>query len=228
MLELVKMVPGNYARISKCLVRVLFTLLWVYGLSSCGIFGSGTYKKVSCDFDYSIREEDKILNTSLYQSYTEKESDTLLIRVVVWKEKQSTINSNIRPEKYIVYISNKKTKIESTLSYDSQGRICQADFQYSKAFVGPRYYFDEHGNITDSIDTDAGYTICWAQAMAIGKAHAGHKMHKTEPNLILDKGNEGTYEWHFLYDDKKKRTKELVIDAKTGKVIKEYKVRVIV
>ncbi|KGN73273.1 hypothetical protein HQ40_09785 [Porphyromonas gulae] len=220
---------GDYARISKCLVRALFTLLWVYSLSSCGIWGSGTYKKVSCDFDYSIREEDKILDTSLYQSYTEKESDTLLIRVVVWEEKQSTINSNIRPEKYIVYISNKKTKIERTLSYDSQGRICQVDFQYSEAHIGPRYAFDEHGNITDSIDTDAGYTICWAQAMAIGKAHAGHKMHKTEPNLVLGKEKQnGRHYWNFFYDDKQRKIKRLLIDAKTGKVVKEYKVEIII
>ncbi|KGN74298.1 hypothetical protein HQ47_04350 [Porphyromonas macacae] len=214
---------------TNVLVRALLTLLWVYSLSSCGIWGSGTYKKVSCDFDYSIREEDKILDTSLYQSYTEKESDTLLIRVVVWKEKQSTINSNIRPEKYIVYISNKRTKIESTLSYDSQGRICQADFQYSEAHIGPRYYFDEYGNITDSIDTDAGYTICWAQAMAIGKAHARHKMHKTEPNLVLGKEEQnGRHYWNFFYDDKQRKIKRLLIDAETGKVVKEYKVEIII
>ncbi|WP_025004548.1 PepSY domain-containing protein [Porphyromonas macacae] len=199
------------------MVRVLLTLLWVYSLSSCGIWGSGSYKNVSCDFDYSIREGDKTLDLSKYQLGKDYESDFHIIRV-----------SNISDYAYTKYIHDKKTGIEKILSYDAKGKIRMANFEYSKADIGPQYDFDEHGNITDSVDTDAGYTICWAQAMAIGKAHAGHKIHKTEPNLILDKGNEGTYEWHFLYDDKKKRTKELVIDAKTGKVIKEYKVRVIV
>ncbi|KGO02953.1 hypothetical protein HQ42_03995 [Porphyromonas gulae] len=216
-----------YTKTEKAKLNVLLTLLWVYSLSSCGIWGSGSYKNVSCKFDYSIREEDKILDTTLYQSYTEKKSDTLLIRVVVWKEKQSTINSNIRLEKYIVYISNKKTKIERTLSYDSQGRICQADFQYSKAFVGPRYYFDEHGNITDSIDTDAGYTICWAQAMAIGKAYAGHKMHKTKSNLILTKEDEEIIRWQFFYTNKKEERKRVIIDGQTGRILEERRVVVI-
>ncbi|KGN87961.1 hypothetical protein HQ42_04010 [Porphyromonas gulae] len=217
MLELVKMVPENYARINKCMVRVLFTLLWVYSLSSCGIWGSGSYKKVSCNFDYFIKEEDKTLDVSKYELRKNNENDSCIIRV-----------TDISSYDYTKRIYYKRTGIEKILCYDSNQKIRYAFFEYSKARIGPRYYFDEHGNITDSIDTDAGYTICWAQAMAIGKAYAKHKMHKTEPNLILDKGNEGTYEWHFLYDDKKKRTKELVIDAKTGKVIKEYKVRVIV
>ncbi|KGN69779.1 hypothetical protein HR09_03615 [Porphyromonas gulae] len=186
-------------------------------MSSCGILSTGSYKKVSCNFDYSIRDEDKTLDVSKYELRKNNENDSCIIRV-----------TDISSYDYTKRIYYKRTGIEKILCYDSNQKIRYAFFEYSEARIGPRYYFDEHGNITDSIDTDAGYTICWAQAMAIGKAYAKHKMHKTEPNLILDKGNEGTYEWHFLYDDKKKRTKELVIDAKTGKVIKEYKVRVIV
>ncbi|WP_282918100.1 PepSY domain-containing protein [Porphyromonas macacae] len=204
---------------TNVLVRALLTLLWVYSLSSCGIWGSGSYKNVSCDFDYSIREEDKTLDLSKYQLGKSYENDSSIVKVLLIYEETN---------EHTKYVYMKKTGMRKIISYDSTGRISDAYFKYSEAHIGPRYDFDEHGNITDSIDTDTGYTICWAQAMAIGKAHAGHKMHKTEPNLILDKGNEGTYEWHFLYDDKKKRTKELVIDAKTGKVIKEYKVRVIV
>ncbi|KGN74299.1 hypothetical protein HQ47_04355 [Porphyromonas macacae] len=203
---------------TKVLVRALFTLLWVYSLSSCGIWGSGTYKKVSCDFDYSIREEDKTLDLSKYQLGKSYENDSCSVMVLSMGE----------GKEHTKYVYMKKAGIRKIMRYGPMNNIRYALFQYSKADIGPQYDFDEHGNITDSIDTDAGYTICWAQAMAIGKKHARHKMHKTEPNLILDKGNEGTYEWHFLYDDKKKRTKELVIDAKTGKVIKEYKVRVIV
>ena len=218
MLELVKIVLENYARISKYLVRVLLTLLWVYSLSSCGIWGSGSYKNVSCDFDYSIREEDKTLDLSKYQLGKSYENDSCSVIVLSMGE----------GKEHTKYVYMKKAGIRKIMRYGSTNNIRYAFFQYSEADIGSQYDFDEHGNITDSIDTDAGYTICWAQAMAIGKSYAKHKMHKTEPNLILDKGNEETYEWHFLYDDKKKRTKELVIDAKTGKVIKEYKVRVIV
>ncbi|WP_187290394.1 PepSY domain-containing protein [Porphyromonas macacae] len=123
----------------------------------------------------------------------------------------------------------KKTGMRKIISYDSTGRISDAYFKYSEAHIGPRYDFDEHGNITDSIDTDTGYTICWAQAMAIGKAHAGHKMHKTEPNWVLGKEEQnGRHYWNFFYDDKQRKIKRLLIDAETGKVVKEYKVEIII
>ncbi|WP_161781168.1 hypothetical protein [Porphyromonas gulae] len=221
------MAMGHYAKISKYALETLFVLLWVYSLSSCGILSSGSYKKVSCNFDYSIRDEEKTLDTARYQTYTEKKSDSLHIRVVVRKENPSVINHNNRYEKYIVYTYNKKTGIESTLSYDLKGKICQAYFQYSEAFVGPIYYFDGYGNITDSIDTDAGYTICWAQAMAIGKAYAKHKMYKTEPKLILTKEDEEIIRWYFFYTNKKEERKRITIDGKTGKILEERKIIII-
>ena len=210
------MAMGDYARISKCLVRALFTLLWVYSLSSCGIWGSGTYKKVSCDFDYSIREEDKTLNLSEYQLGKDYESDFYIIRV-----------SNMSDYAYTKYIHDKKTGIEKILSYDAEGKIRMANFEYSEADICPQYDFDKHGNVTDSINTDAGYTICWAQAMAIGKAHAGHKMHKTKPNLILTKEDEEIIRWQFFYTNKKEERKRVIIDGQTGRILEERRVVVI-
>ena len=219
MLELVKIVLENYARISKYLVRVLLTLLWVYSLSSCGIWGSGSYKNVSCDFDYSIREEDKTLDLSKYQLGKSYENDSCSVIVLSMGE----------GKEHTKYVYMKKAGIRKIMRYGSTNNIRYAFFQYSEADIGPQYDFDEHGNITDSIDTDAGYTICWAQAMAIGKAHAGHKMHKTEPNLVLGKEKQnGRHYWNFFYDDKQRKIKRLLIDAETGKVVKEYKVEIII
>ncbi|WP_282918101.1 hypothetical protein [Porphyromonas macacae] len=216
MLELVKMVPENYARISKCMVRVLFTLLWVYSLSSCGIWSSGSYKNVSCDFDYYIKEEDKTLDVSKYELRKNNENDSCIIRV-----------TDISSYDYTKRIYYKKTGIEKILCYDSNQKIRYAFFEYSEARIGPRYYFDEHGNITDSVDTDAGYTICWAQAMAIGKAHAGHKIHKTKPNLILTKEDEEIIRWQFFYTNKKEERKRVIIDGQTGRILEERRVVVI-
>ncbi|SUB88663.1 Uncharacterised protein [Porphyromonas macacae] len=207
-----------YAKTEKVKLNVLLTLLWVYSLSSCGIWGSGSYKNVSCDFDYSIKEEDKTLDVSKYELRKNNENDSCIIRV-----------TDISSYDYTKRIYYKKTGIEKILCYDSNQKIRYAFFEYSEARIGPRYYFDEHGNITDSIDTDAGYTICWAQAMAIGKAHAGHKMHKTEPNLVLGKEEQnGRHYWNFFYDDKQRKIKRLLIDAETGKVVREYKAEIII
>ncbi|SUB88659.1 Uncharacterised protein [Porphyromonas macacae] len=205
---------------TNVLVRALLTLLWVYSLSSCGIFGSGSYKNVSCDFDYSIREEDKTLDLSKYQLGKSYENDSSIVKVLLIYEETN---------EHTKYVYMKKTGMRKIISYDSTGRISDAYFKYSEAHIGPRYDFDEHGNITDSIDTDTGYTICWAQAMAIGKAHAGHKMHKTEPNWVLGKEEQnGRHYWNFFYDDKQRKIKRLLIDAETGKVVKEYKVEIII
>ncbi|KGN75518.1 hypothetical protein HQ47_01715 [Porphyromonas macacae] len=207
-----------YAKTEKVKLNVLLTLLWVYSLSSCGIWGSGSYKNVSCKFDYSIKEEDKTLDVSKYELRKNNENDSCIIRV-----------TDISSYDYTKRIYYKKTGIEKILCYDSNQKIRYAFFEYSEARIGPRYYFDEHGNITDSIDTDAGYTICWAQAIAIGKKHAGHKMHKTEPNLVLGKEEKnGRHYWNFFYDDKQRKIKRLLIDAETGKVVKEYKVEIII
>ncbi len=195
---------------------MLLTLLWVYSLSSCGTLGSGIYKNVSCDFDFSIREEEKTIDLSKYQLGKDYESDFYIIRV-----------SNISDYAYTKYIHDKKTGIEKILSYDAEGKIRMANFEYSEADIGPQYDFDEHGNITDSIDTDAGYTICWAQAMAIGKAHAGHKMHKTKPNLILTKEDEEIIRWQFFYTNKKEERKRVIIDGQTGRILEERRVVVI-
>ncbi len=211
------MAMGNHARINKCMVRALLTLLWVYSLSSCGIFGSGSYKKVSCDFDFSIREEEKTIDLSKYQLEKSYENDSCSVIVLSMGE----------GKEHTKYVYMKKAGIKKIMRYGPTNNIRYAFFQYSEADIGPQYDFDEHGNITDSIDTDAGYTICWAQAMAIGKAHAGHKMHKTKPNLILTKEDEEIIRWQFFYTNKKEERKRVIIDGQTGRILEERRVVVI-
>ncbi|WP_282918106.1 hypothetical protein [Porphyromonas macacae] len=199
------------------MVRALLTLLWVYSLSSCGIFGSGSYKKVSCDFDFSIREEEKTIDLSKYQLEKSYENDSCSVIVLSMGE----------GKEHTKYVYMKKAGIKKIMRYGPTNNIRYAFFQYSEADIGPQYDFDEHGNITDSIDTDAGYTICWAQAMAIGKAHAGHKMHKTKPNLILTKEDEEIIRWQFFYTNKKEERKRVIIDGQTGRILEERRVVVI-
>ncbi|WP_373811121.1 hypothetical protein, partial [Porphyromonas macacae] len=199
------------------MVKALLTLLWVYSLSSCGIFGSGSYKNVSCDFDFSIREEEKTLDLSKYQLEKSYENDSCSVIVLSMGE----------GKEHTKYVHMKKAGIRKIMRYGPMNNIRYAFFQYSEADIGPQYDFDEHGNITDSIDTDAGYTICWAQAMAIGKAHAGHKMHKTKPNLILTKEDEEIIRWQFFYTNKKEERKRVIIDGQTGQILEERRVVVI-
>ncbi|KGN74297.1 hypothetical protein HQ47_04345 [Porphyromonas macacae] len=188
-----------YAKTEKAKLNVLFTLLWVYSLSSCGIWGSGSYKKVSCDFDYSIREEEKTIDLSKYQLEKSYENDSCSVMVLSMGEgkehtkyvymKKAGIRkimrydsmNNIEGKEHTKYVYMKKAGIRKIMRYDSMNNIRYAFFQYSETNIGPQYDFDEHGNITDSIDTDAGYTICWAQAMAIGKNMPGTRCTKRNP-----------------------------------------------
>ncbi|WP_196247334.1 hypothetical protein [Porphyromonas gulae] len=210
------MAMGRYARISKCTLRTLITLLWAYSLSSCNLFNLVSYKKVSCDFDYSIRDEEKSLDLTKYQLEKIYENDSCSVIVLTMGEGEHT-----------KYMYMRKSGIRKIMRYSSTNNIRYAFFQYSEADIGPRYYFDEYGNIKDSINTDVGYTICWAQAWAIGKSYAKHKMHKTEPKLILTKEDEEIIRWYFFYTNKKEERQRITIDGQTGQILEERRVVVI-
>ena len=204
-------------RESKWITLPLLFLLFV--LNACS-----SYKNINCNYDYSIKEEEKKIDTlsSDFKWDTEKKVNN----DVFWY---------IRPTKYFKGEGISKIIIKDTLGiklykgidYDLQGNIIFSNFTLGTSYIGMEYDYDKEGNIIKETNHNKGWHLCWQQALYLGKKRM-RKPNKDKEDLDLRiyKDERKNYKfWVLLYTDKRYKDRAVIIYDQTGKTRKAIKIR---
>ena len=203
---------GHYENIF--VIRLItLSILLIISLSSCKSIYFYNWKDIDCSFDDSIKEQDRKLNMNDTIS-----TDSLSVNI---------LRIDAAYAKIVTY--NYK-KIQKVLVYDENFNLSNCYFlgiHYdSKVDIGNEYYFDKHGNIIQTINTDKGYNICWKQAIYIGDMYTHKKRSIIYPKTWLEKKqNSKKNTWRYFYTNKKNKRRVIVINGNNGKVMKTLDVQ---
>ena len=168
---------------------------------------------LATNYHVSVGDEDTIYNTDRYleiiKRLTIDKTDTIHIRTVLDKE------YNI--ESMYVYYNN------GSLWYCTFKFIC--DSRFNGVPIGREYSFNSQGDITEIINHEEGYSICYEQAMYIGDRYSKRKASMKYPERILERGEwQDKKVWKYHYTGRKRQRKMFVIDGRSGKILKKYDV----
>ena len=203
----------------------------MFTTSCVGLKSISGYKNISCVMADTVTAEDKIiLDIAKYKipegkTYGHIEYDGYSDYV------EQRGKGYFRIPKYdseYYKIPNYENGIQKLMNYDSLGRITSLTFVVSEIIVGREYYFDESGNITEIKDNNEGYSICWQQAIYIGKRYVGKRsggrLAKTDKFYNEDTElDERRNAWMWIYYKKygkKRGTRGLIFDGNTGELLR--------
>ena len=134
---------------------------------------------------------------------------------------------------------NKQLHIGKWIRYRDDRTIKKVEFKYLNGTndIRKETYYDQQGHITEVIDYEKGYNICWAEAIAIVKKIARRKIKKWEVTSFnmrhadLNKFPDARPQWYISLngneDFQLKDTKHYIIDGITGKYTGSFKSRMV-
>lgn len=132
--------------------------------------------------------------------------------------------------KYLRTILNKQHNIRAYYAYDGDRNLRCCFFEYISyngygASIGREYDLNSQGNIINEVNNEEGYSICYKQAIYIGNRYSKWKAHKEFSGRILERGTwQGRKIWGYHYINRKRQSKRLIIDGRSGKILKKYNV----
>ena len=210
-------------------------------LSIC-LTGCITYKQFItqdyiCDYDFSIKENDKYFEIDKYNHdeniITYRQSDVLNNDTIYYRV------FKLSDESYYTSEIDKKNKIDKSIEYHHNGFLKNIQFSYaeSSTLLNKETHFDQNGNITKIIDHDKGYKICWAQAIEIVKHKRKNELAKYDAvsfilgRVDLEKFPDEKPVWSVGIDPEPDNTiGETIyhkVDGVTGKYLGKYKVTMV-
>ena len=185
-----------------------------------------------CLFDnpiFEISESERIFDGKKYDSI-------LNLKGVIFEDLDKYIYE-IQPN--TIGVTDKETKLTKWINYRDSKKIESVSFfirNSSSTKIDKEYYFNDNGEIIETIDYEKGYNICWAEAIAIIKKIARKdikkykidefSLNRTDINEFPDEKPKwilsmtGEIEDEYIND-------RYVIDGFTGELIRKYKVNVI-
>jgi hypothetical protein len=193
-----------------------------------------------CQYDdsiFKIHENELKLNDSILKQLKSKK-DITLVDNNFYKNRFYTLESTQITNKQ----TNKRLNVGKWIRYWPNGSIRWVFNLYlngsKKIFKETQY--DKNGKITQVINYEKGYNICYAEAIAIVKKVAKHKIKKyqiTEFFAIhrdLNEFPDAKPEWHVglskgneKYEDEYHKNGQFRyrIDGVTGKVFEKYRIK---
>lgn len=197
----------------KQLAYVIITSL----LCSCASTNGIIRNKSLCNYDYSVAESDKKLDIAKYvidEEYEDKQSRTI-----------TRVAKRLGNKGYLKFITI-EDDIYRTLVYNNDLRLIRSYFISNSSYIGMAYDFDDNGNVTEFVDHDAGWNICWQQAMAIAKKKAKYYRCK-EKYLTVNrsivphyKGRDSVKLWsvHISFGNLKDKVRSVQIYDESGEI----------
>ncbi len=190
-----------------------------------------------CHYDdpiFNISQEELTMDKGLLEEIKKTKKDTVLVDNKFFKDEYWY------PDKYSENITNKQTNkqtnILKNIGYNLAGKIKWVEFKYINPYINiyKEFYYDEQGNITEVIDYEKGYNICWAEAIEIVKRVAKKEIEKYEVtgfNLSHNNLNEfpnAKPVWQITLDGNEEYELKPVtvywIDGVTGKFLRTTKI----
>jgi len=182
---------------------------------------------------FKISKDQLTLNPEIPYQLENKEQDIILIDNKNYKDRYYELSDG----KIINKQTNKKTSIDKWIVYRKSGVIFSSEFIYINGGnrILKETYYDEKGNITQKIDYEKGYNICWAEAIEIVKKIAKKDIEKYEIiafnlsyRVNLNKFPNAKPEWGITLDGNEeydtKDTQVYWVDGITGKYLRTTKI----
>ncbi len=132
-----------------------------------------------CHYDdliFNISKEELTIDLDLLEQLKQSKKDTILVDNKLFKNEFWYSKNEITNKQ-----TKKETNINKYLYYNNDGRIELSCFTYNNIYLlAKETHYDEQGNITEVIDYEKGYNICWAEAIEIVKRVAKKEIEKYE------------------------------------------------
>ena len=183
-----------------------------------------------CYYDdpiFKITTEEMVFNSAKYDSI-------LSIKGVVFIEKG---NYTIEIQNDLIGKTDNKTSLTKWINYYPNGKISNIKFflrNSSSTGIEKETSYDQKGNITEVINYEKGYSICWAEAIEIVKKIAKKEIQKYQvtgfnlSRVDLNEFPNEKPEWAVSLvgneEYEQKDTKVYWIDGITGKFLRTTKI----
>jgi hypothetical protein len=146
-------------------ILLLCAMLWT--ITSCQSHKSILANKDICYYDTVITSQEMFFDATKY------DSQFLKVRLTIPSTRdyfdKNTVSRPYRDRRILNWQTNSITPVKKYIKYTPDGKIMGVNFYYRYAPIGRSFRFDENGAITEIIDHDKGYKVCWAQAIEIAK-----------------------------------------------------------
>lgn len=208
---------------------------WAILLLSLVIVSCGGVPKEYLENDATCQYDDPIFTVTLEEmSFDVKKYDSILSAkdiTIVDNDVVVNVYWKLADDLY----TNKQTNITKWIDFDNQGRIKRTFFEYENGdvYIGKETFYNERGAITQVIDHEAGYQICWAEAIAIVQKRLRRKLSQYDKvEFIVARNSPHEFPgkrpvWAIgiapTPDDTPDEATYYQIDGVTGKYIGKYK-----
>ncbi len=225
---------------TKIMVKYIYSMLLLSTLLSCNS-ARKTYVTNNnlCQYDdpvFNISKDELQLNDSISKQLKNNREELVTFDNDYYNNKYYKFEDGEVTNK----LTNKQLNIGKWILYAKNGAIKRVRIIYRKGKkpIFKETHYDNKGNITQTIDYEKGYNICYAEAIAIVKKVAKRKIKKYQiteffaahnnlnefPDVKpiwyigLSKGNEKYENGYYTKGQIRYR-----IDGVTGRVLKKYR-----
>ncbi len=230
------MAMGKITYISTFIItmKTKFVLLAYILISvSCSMQREFVKTNKTCLFNdsiFEIQKEEMVFDGAKY--------DSILSKKGAFYDDSKKYIKRIQSKK--IWLTDRDNNLIKKIKYNSSNDIKHVYFYLKNSTstkIGTEYFFNKNGEITETIDHEKGYNICWAEAISILRKIARKEIKKYKiDEFILNRidikefpeekpkwiiSMKGSEEYNDLY----RKTYE--IDGVTGTLIRKYEIHII-